>query len=281
MTARPIPTESTEPRNGRAVSCCAAAAGATRSANTRSAPVIWLVAATASPSRSRKPSESARTGTPAARATSPSTDAKRSGRPATARTSSAPGGDADERVRLPVGDAEEGAEEQRVETVQQAVVETDEQEAEPERERLHGARRRRLAAVAARAVGGDAGERERSRDAGAEVARGERQSREARAGGAGEGDHRERVPGERLPAQHHEPADRSRHHRDRGARLERVDHEVVGDELRARRRRGSRTAPGRRPPQCSWRWPCTNGASGWPTTTRRPSLARSTSTGAA
>ena len=44
------------------MSWCAVAAGVTSSAKTSSAPVIWLVAATASPSTSRKPKPSRRDG---------------------------------------------------------------------------------------------------------------------------------------------------------------------------------------------------------------------------
>ena len=43
--------------------------------------MIWLVAATARPSSTRKPVASAATGTPLASASSPSTEAKKSGLP--------------------------------------------------------------------------------------------------------------------------------------------------------------------------------------------------------
>ena len=50
------------------------------------------------------------------------------------------------------------------------------------------------------------GDRERRDDAGDEVAGGERQAGERGAARARERHHRERVPGEALAAQHHEPA---------------------------------------------------------------------------
>src|SRR5947209_8182338 len=50
-------------------------------------------------------------------------------------------------------------------------------------------------------------------------------------GGAWKGDHRERVAGEGLPAQDHEPAGDAGHDGDDRARLEGVDHERVRDEL--------------------------------------------------
>ncbi len=90
MTPSAIATESAIPKAGRDVSCCAVAAGVTSSANTRSAPVIWLVSATDSPSTSRNAVPSNPTGTPAARATSASTDAKNNGRAAaTTKTTAA------------------------------------------------------------------------------------------------------------------------------------------------------------------------------------------------
>ena len=67
----------------------AVAAGSTRSANTSSDPVIWLVSAAASPSSTRNATDSARTGTPRPVATSGSTDANSSGRPSTANAASA------------------------------------------------------------------------------------------------------------------------------------------------------------------------------------------------
>src|SRR5205823_12110538 len=63
------------------VSACALAAGATRSENTSSTPVIWLIDPTAMPSNSRNVRASARTGTPRAWAASGSIDANSNGRP--------------------------------------------------------------------------------------------------------------------------------------------------------------------------------------------------------
>src|SRR5438128_1747616 len=77
------------PSAGLEVIWCAVAAGVTSSAKTSSAPVIWLVSATESPSTSRKPKPSRLTGRPAARATSASTEAKKSGRAAAATRTTA------------------------------------------------------------------------------------------------------------------------------------------------------------------------------------------------
>ena len=142
--------------------------------------------------------------------------------------------DGKEHGHLLLRDAEEGAEEQRVEPVEDAVVEADEEEAERERERLQRADRGRLRAEAAPRAG-DARERQRADPAEAEVARSDGQAGEACGGGAGKGDHRERVPGERLAAQDHEPAGDAGHDRDDRARLERVDHERVREQSGARR----------------------------------------------
>ena len=100
---------------------------------------------------------------------------------------------------LLAGDAEERAEEERVETVENAVVEADKEEAECERKRLQRADCGRLGAVAS-ARAGDPGERERAEPAEAEVADCDRERGETRGSRSGEGDHGERVAGERLPA---------------------------------------------------------------------------------
>ena len=73
---------------GRRVSACALAAGATRSENTSSTPVIWLIDPTAMPSISRNALASARTGTPRASAASGSIDANSNGRPIASRSAS-------------------------------------------------------------------------------------------------------------------------------------------------------------------------------------------------
>ena len=80
-----------------------------------------------------------------------------------------------------------------------------------------------------------AGERERAEPAEAEVAERDRQAGEAGGGGAGEGDHRERVPGEGLPAEDHEPAGDAGHDGDDRPRLERVDHERERERAAGRR----------------------------------------------
>ena len=116
---------------GRAVSCCAVAAGVTSSAKTSSAPVICAVAATARPSSEQEGRpRAARDRHAAARATAPSTEAKSSGRPTAARTRSAASGDPEQRQHLAARDAEEGPEQQRLEAREQTAVEADEQEAE-------------------------------------------------------------------------------------------------------------------------------------------------------
>ena len=192
--------------------------------------MIWLVAATVNPSSRRNPAESARTGTPHS-ARHVTIDRREEQRPPDDREQRERGHrDDDERIDLRVADPEEGAEEQRVDSVQQAVVETDEQEPEPERECLHGARRSGLAAVAAGPVRGDTGEHERAGPAGAEVAERERNTGKRGARRSRKGDQRERVPGKGLATQHHEPADRAGHHGDRGAGLESVRHEVEREE---------------------------------------------------
>ena len=159
------------------------------------------------------------------------------------------------------------------------MVEADEQEPERERERLQRADRGRLGAEAA----------PRARRAAASASAPSPQKPKypsasgtpasAGRGRAGERDHRERVPGERLPAQHHEPAGDAGHDGDDRPRLERVHHERVREELLHVVDRVPRQ-PGEDGGQ-AWacRSPCTNGASGCPTTTSRPSEARSTSIG--
>src|SRR6185437_9649708 len=91
---------------------------------------------------------------------------------------------------------------------------------------------------------------------------------------AGKGHHGDRVPGEALTAQDHVPAHHACHHGHDRTRLQRVDHELIGEQFV----HVVHQIPGERG-VChqSCLWPCTCGASGWPTTTSRPSRARSTS----
>src|SRR6266568_1285763 len=96
VTASAIATESATPRRGRGVIWCAVAAGVTSSAKTSRAPVIWLVAATARP---RRDSDQCHVRRP----------------------------HGEQGGHLLAGDAEERAEEERVETVENAVVEADEE----------------------------------------------------------------------------------------------------------------------------------------------------------
>src|ERR1700738_4257095 len=97
------------------------------------------------------------------------------------------------------------------------------------------------------------------------------------------------MAGEALAAQDHEPSDRSGHHGDNGSGPHRVDHEVerkdladVGPKVPAERRSIGRHDPGdvhhrSETPVCRSVWMA--GASGWPTTTSRPSEVWRTSIG--
>ena len=139
----------------RAVSSWAVAGGATSSANTSSAPVIWAVSATAIPSSSRKPMPSARVGTPRARATPSSTEANSSGRPARRQQQDRHRGDRQQRQHLSRGDAQEAAEQQALVAAEHPLVEAQEQEPAGQPERLDRARHGGLlAAVAAPLAGG-------------------------------------------------------------------------------------------------------------------------------
>src|SRR6185312_17431862 len=78
-------------------------------------------------------------------------------------------GDVEQGRDLALGDAEEGAEEERLEPRQLAAVKADEEEAEAEREGLEGADRRRLAGAPAATLPAECGERQRAQPAGAEI----------------------------------------------------------------------------------------------------------------
>ena len=215
----------------RGVISWAVAGGATSSANTSSAPVIWAVSATASPSSSRKPMPSARVGTPRARATPSSTEANSSGRPKIASSASASAATSASASTCPRGDAEEAPEQQALVVGEHALVEAQEEEAAGEPERLHGARDRGLLAEVAPRLGRGHADDERREPGEDEVPGGGREADQQGAGGAGKGHHRQGVSGERLPAQHHEPADDAGHDRDDRAGLQRVDHERVRGQL--------------------------------------------------
>ena len=122
----------------------------TSSANTSSAPVICAVSATAAPSSTRNATDSARTGTPRAAATSGSTEANSSGRPITASTASTASPATASSDHLACGDAEETAEEQGGGPVEEPLVEGDEQQPAGQGEGLHRAGQRRLGGQAAR-----------------------------------------------------------------------------------------------------------------------------------
>ena len=116
MIASPNTTASAKLEPGRAVSTCAVAAGTTSSANTSSAPVIWLGLGHRDAEHDEEDDDSSRDAARrAAAATSGSTEANSSG-----RRDDREHGDARRRAierqrhDLRVGDAEEAAEQQRV-----------------------------------------------------------------------------------------------------------------------------------------------------------------------
>ena len=92
-------------------------------------------------------SDSARTGTPLARATGSSTEANSSGRPTTAKNAERQDADDRERQHLPAGDPEEVAEQQVLIAGEHALVEAEEQEPARQPERLDGAGDRGLLAA--------------------------------------------------------------------------------------------------------------------------------------
>src|SRR5205085_170070 len=87
-------------------------------------------------------------------------------------------------------------------------------------------------------------------------------------------DERQRVPGEGLPAHHHEPADQGGEDGDHGTGPVRVDHVRVRPHVLDVQEQVPREVH-----HATWRSVWWAGASGWPTTTSRPSEAVSTSTG--
>ena len=174
----------------------------------------------------------ARPGTPRAAATSGSTDANSNGRrdraehheQTTATTSSA--------WHLRVGDAEEAAEQQRAEAVEEAAVEAHEQEPARERERLHRADDRGLLAERVpRSLRGTAAMTTAAAMQNAKNPRPALDPSQTAPAAPGKADDDEGVAGEGLPAQHHEPTDDPGDDRDDRAGPERVDHEVELEQL--------------------------------------------------
>ena len=129
---------------------CAVAGGSTRSANTRSDPVIWLASAAAIPRSSRKATESDRTGTPRGGGNL-GVDAREQQRTGDQAERDERGDrHREQRQHLRVRDPEEAAEEQARDAVEDAAVEAHEEEAAGQRERLHGADHGGFLAVSAR-----------------------------------------------------------------------------------------------------------------------------------
>src|SRR5205814_2468771 len=120
------------------------------------------------------------------------------------------------------GDAEEAAEQQRGGTAEEPPVQGHEQHPGREGERLHGTDDGGLLGVPAAALR-QGGDDQRGGQAEREVAERDADAEPGRGGGTGEPDDRERVAGEALPAQHHEPAHRGGEDSDDGAGPERVD----------------------------------------------------------
>ena len=144
---------------------------------------------------------------------------------------------------LPAGDAEEVAEEHVLIAGEHALVEAEEQKPARQTERLNGSGDRGLlAAVASGARARRASDHERRGAAEREVAGGGRQPDQNRAGRAGERHHRQRVSGEALAPQDHEPAGDAGEDRDDRAGLERVDHERKRGQLPEIRHRVKRQA---------------------------------------
>ncbi len=137
------------------------------------------------------------------------------------------GGDHREQQDLAVADAQEAAEQQRVHAAEEALVEGDEQESAGQQERLHGPGERGLLASALPGAGDQRDDDGRG-EAEREVAEADGHPDKYGAGRAGEADDRQGVRGERLSAQHHEPANRRRQYGDHRAGTEGVDHEGVG-----------------------------------------------------
>ena len=159
-----------QPGPGRAVICCAVAAGVTSRAKTSRAPVISRGRRDRQAEQQQEDDRERPRRHPGG-AGDLGVDGGEEQRPPDRRQREQ-GGERDpqQRRHLPGGDAEEGAEEQRLEAGELAAVEVDEEEAEAEAEGLDRADRRRLAAARRPAGAADRGEDERPEAAGAEVA---------------------------------------------------------------------------------------------------------------
>ena len=224
----PSPTANARLTHRTGGETCAAAAGTTSKANTSSAPVICAASATATPSTTRNSTERPRARMPRAsrRRDRPTRRATAGTRPRAPRGT--PTATAASVSDLPVGDAEKVAEQQRGHAVEKARVETHEEQPAREREGLDRADRPPTPRCSpARSSGERGDERARPRRR-MQRSRGSRSAPSHTAPAAPGNPTTESVwPGERLLAQHHEPAHHGRDHRDRGAGPERIDHEVV------------------------------------------------------
>ncbi len=193
-----------------------------------------------------------RAGTPAAAATSGSTDANSNGSRDEREHCQCRNGDDDERSYLRGRDAQEGPEQQAVDPTEVAFVERGEQEAARQRERLDDGDHGRLLTEPSTPLCRHRGDHQRAADAKGEEAELRRQPDEHGAGRARKADERKRVARERLAAQHHEPPHGARKERDHGAGAERVDHELeleeIADDVHGRRggRGGAREPPAAR-----------------------------------
>ena len=133
--------------------------------------------------------------------------------------------------QLRVGDSQQVAEQNALQIAQHAAVETHEQKPHRQSKRLHRSGIRRALAPRAPLGAGEAADGERARAAESEIAPRGGDAEERRAARAGKGHHRERVPGEGLPAQHHHPPHQAGHHGHHAAGQQRVDHEVIFEHL--------------------------------------------------
>ena len=207
----------------RVVRFCAAAAGPTISVNTSSTPTICVHAATASAAIARNSTDTSRSDTPLASASSGCSEANSNGRMIAAsasKTDNAQRRQHAERGRI---HAQHVAEQQRGDLRRVSGKEVQKQQAEAEREREDHANRH-IASGEPLAERAHADAR-RQREADHPPDR--RDADQHRAGRAGEADVRERVAGEGLTAHHQKIADNPRQHRDDPRRRECVHHEIV------------------------------------------------------
>ena len=251
----------------------AAAAGVTSSAMTSSAPMMWTLTATMSPSSSMNASETAVVGTPRAAADCGSSESKRSGRQISSIPSSTNALMRDQPAELSGLHRHDLAGEQAEPVRAAAVVEREEQDAEAQPER-HEDADDRVAVARPRAEPADdrRGDERADDRAGDDVEADEQRER-----GSGERQLADAVDGEGHVALHDEDADEPADEPEHGAGDDRVrdqqeDLAVVGEAAEHR-------VPDVGPVHSvhpSWWW-CDSSASGAPTTTSR-SPARSTKT---